>query len=230
MLYSSLNWADVFGAYCSQFPRAAVVRARLAEAYARAELFVQPTPSMPMPSIRGGEVSVGPVARVGQNFRDRLIGALGANSGDHVVLMSMGGISTPIDYASWPRLGSVRVVVGSDETPDHPDIIPWRDTRLSYIDLLRSCDVLLTKPGYGHLVEAACNGVPVLYAPRDDWPETRSQIEWLERNGRAMPVTEADLRSGAWIGMVPKVLKLGAPSPPEPAGIGQTADLILERI
>ena len=57
---------------------------------------------------------------------------------------------------------------------------------IPFIDLLRSSDILLTKPGYGAFAEAACNGKPVLYVERDNWPETPYLVEWLHVNGNAL--------------------------------------------
>lgn len=43
------------------------------------------------------------------------------------------------------------------------DPLSWAPLEgLSMPDLIRSCDVLFTKPGYGAFTEAVCNGTPVL--------------------------------------------------------------------
>lgn len=67
--------------------------------------------------------------------------------------------------------------------------------RYAFPDLLRSVDVVLTKPGYGTFTEAACNGAAVLYLRRDDWPEQDCLIEWLETNARCLELGEVDLAS-----------------------------------
>ena len=63
------------------------------------------------------------------------------------------------------------------------------------------------KPGYGTFAEAACNGTPMLYALREDWPEQDALVAWFEdvacghgidarclHAGRFMPALEALLR------------------------------------
>ena len=71
----------------------------------------------------------------------------------------------------------------------------------SMLDLIRSCDVLLTKPGYGAFTEAACNGTSVLYVARDDWPEEPWLSRWLVAHGFrtgieiAFPQTDLHLRT-----------------------------------
>jgi small subunit ribosomal protein S21 len=52
-------------------------------------------------------------------------------------------------------------------------------------DLLASVDAVITKPGYGTFVEAACAGTPILYLERDDWPETPHFAAWLAQHARA---------------------------------------------
>jgi hypothetical protein len=47
------------------------------------------------------------------------------------------------------------------------------------IDLLRSVDAVIAKPGYGTFAEAACNATPLLYVRRQEWPEQDCLIEWL---------------------------------------------------
>lgn len=72
----------------------------------------------------------------------------------------------------------------------------FRTLGLSHTDLLRSCDALIGKPGYGTFVEAACNQTPVLYLPREDWPEQPYLVEWLERRVPLVAVTATALRRG----------------------------------
>lgn len=68
--------------------------------------------------------------------------------------------------------------------------------QLSFVDVLASVDVLLTKPGYGSFAEAACHGVPVLYVPRVDWPEEPYLVRWLSEHGRCDAITQAQLEHG----------------------------------
>ena len=53
----------------------------------------------------------------------------------------------------------------------HPDAIASESFGLSFTDLLCSVDAVITKPGYGTFTEAACNGTPVIYQRRKNWPE-----------------------------------------------------------
>jgi len=61
--------------------------------------------------------------------------------------------------------------------------------------LLASCDLLMTKVGYGSFVEATAQAKPVLYLDRPDWPETPYLANWLRQHGNAAAIDEAVLFS-----------------------------------
>jgi hypothetical protein len=63
----SLNWADVFYSYCAKEPGASQIYQDMLRAYSRADVFVQPTPSMPMTNLQcRTKQSVGPIAMQGR--------------------------------------------------------------------------------------------------------------------------------------------------------------------
>ena len=43
---------------------------------------------------------------------------------------------------------------------------------------------MVSKVGYCTFVEAACNGVGLVSAPRADWPELGPLIDWARRNAK----------------------------------------------
>jgi hypothetical protein len=63
----SLNWADVFYSYCAKEPGASSIYHDMLQAYSRADVFVQPTPSMPMTNLHcRKKQSIGPIAMQGR--------------------------------------------------------------------------------------------------------------------------------------------------------------------
>src|ERR1700730_10578588 len=66
----------------------------------------------------------------------------------------------------------------------------------AFIDLVRSSDVLISKPGYGLVTESACNGVPIVLASRPRWPEETSFRAWLARHGRVLVLSEKNCGQG----------------------------------
>ena len=90
---------------------------------------------------------------------------------------------------------------------------------MPFIDLLTSCDLLITKPGYGSFTEAACNGIPLLYVERGDWPEEAFLTQWLEQHGRCHRISRESFESGK---IDQELLSISLPATstrPRPSGI-----------
>jgi hypothetical protein len=223
--FGSLNWADIFHHYCIYFSGAHKILEQMVESYADAQSFLQTVPFMPMPSIRNGR-AVGPVARMGRERKLELRRCLGLADDILLVLIALRGIPTKFSFSNWPRLNGMRVLAGPGQECLHPDVIPTATLNFPFIDIIRSCDVLITKPGYGLITEAACNGTPVLLLPWEDWPETLGLKEWLSRHGRMLMLTDKKLRDGNFLAEVREVLAMRAPLMPAPSGVTEIAEII----
>jgi UDP-N-acetylglucosamine:LPS N-acetylglucosamine transferase len=104
-----------------------------------------------------------------------------------------------------------------------PDVIAFESLAMNFIDVLRSADALITKPGYGSFIEAACSGVPVLYVPRHDWPEEIFLVRWLQQHGRSLSCRRDQLEQGEFTHELATLLTLAPRTPAEPTGIGEGA-------
>jgi hypothetical protein len=188
----SLNWFDIYRHYCGEDGISAVMR----EAYAGADIFFRATPGMAMNEFTN-VAPIAPVADVGRNRRDELNRTLGLSHAEILVLVSLGGIASRLPMERWPHIDGVRWLVQKSWQVDRPDAITLESLPFSFGDLLASCDVLLTKPGYGSFVEATANGVPVLYVSRADWPESTALTAWLQAHGNASEISREQLDRGA---------------------------------
>ncbi|MCA3132718.1 MAG: hypothetical protein ACK5YW_15860 [Betaproteobacteria bacterium] len=220
--FCCLNWADVLAHYASAEADCGALVAWLRALYGAADVFLAPAPSMPMDWLPN-RVAVPPVARLGRDCRQALRRRLGASEDDRVVLLSLGGVAFPVDVSLWPALPGVKVVAGMPVMGAHPQVYPAADLQMSWIDLLASSDAVLTKPGYGTVTEAACNGIPVLYLPRQDWPEEPHLLAWLRQHGRCGEVPREALAQGRFHTFLPGLLSQPSPLRPRPNGVRQTA-------
>jgi len=224
----SLNWADIYGHYCGDRPEAKVILRQMLEAYNAADWFLQTEPSMPMATLHNRR-PIGPIARLGRNRRAEIDAALGLGERDRLVLVALGGIPMRLPMEAWPRLPDVRWVVQADWDVRRPDVVSLEALDMHFTDVLRSCDALITKPGYGSFAEAACNGTRVLYVKRHDWPEEPFLVDWLHRHGRCLEVARDRLTRGRF----DEELELLLDTPPaprvEPRGIDEAADLLAAR-
>jgi len=185
----SLNWADLFAHFFGHEPWAAPIHGEMLAAYHGARTFLRVTPGMPMREL-GNIAEVGPVAAIGRRHD------LGLN-GARAVLIAMGGVAHRLPVEDWPRTPGIRWLVAADWQCGHPDALTLESFGLNFTDLLCSVDAVITKPGYGTFTEAACNGTPVLYQRRDDWPEQDCLIDWLRHNTRCLEIPADCLISGA---------------------------------
>jgi hypothetical protein len=192
-------------------------------------MFLQLAPAMPMPSICNGR-AVGPVALLGRDRRAELRQRFGWDADKIIGLLALGGTPTELPITHWPPLGRVRLVVGSSFEFSHPDARSSAELSFPFIDLVRSCEVVISKPGYGVVTEAACNGVPILLVSRPQWPEEASFREWLACNGRALTLTERKLRTGDFIAEIQEIQSMPSPPVPPCSGIVEVAAILSDHL
>ena len=94
---------------------------------------------------------------------------------------------------------------------------------LKFTDLLASVDAVITKPGYGTFVEAACSGIPILYVERKDWPETACLAAWLAAHARAEALDRDRLMSGDFIDALHRLWQAPASAVPPAGGAEEAA-------
>lgn len=224
-----LNWAEIFAHYCGDRPGSGAIIDQMLSAYGSASVFMSPEPAMPMPGLQNVR-SIGPIGRRGQNLGAAIRRQLDLDPATHLVLLSLGGVPFRIDVSRWPRLEGLHVIAAMDVDGGHPDVTPAPQLGMQHIDLLASGAAAITKPGYGTVVEAAVNGVPVLYVRRDGWPEEPHLVRWLERHGRCEDLPLPSLAEGRFAEAVWRIIERQAPRPPQPTGVEEAARLVLERL
>jgi len=221
----SLNWAELYQHFFAARPESATILTQMLDAYNRAQCFLQPAPAMRMPGIENG-LAIGPVAQLGNDVAGALRAGLSIDPATALVLFSVGGmeISTPCD--GWPRFPGLHLLVPETWNSRHPDTTALETLGYSFADLMRSCDALIAKPGYGSFVEAACLGKPVLYLPRPNWPEAPILIDWLQQHGTCRQLQYADFHAGALATPVSDLLHRAGPGTITPSGIEAAVDTI----
>jgi UDP:flavonoid glycosyltransferase YjiC (YdhE family) len=193
----SLDWLSIYRHFCGDRREAAAVMAQMREGYGAADCFLAPAPSMPMTDI--AVTPIGPVARIDgarAAHRQQLADRLNLQPDERIVLVSLGGVAGGFDPTGWRPIEGVRLIVAGVEFEPRPGIFPSAEIGLDHLALLAASDAIVCKPGYGSFVEAACHGVPVLYAPRFDWPEEPALVDWLGRSGTARAISRAAIEAG----------------------------------
>jgi UDP:flavonoid glycosyltransferase YjiC (YdhE family) len=225
----SLNWRDIFAHYCGLMEAATDILQQMQEAYAASETFLRVTPGMPMESLPQLK-PIAPIAKLGANRRSEIDQRLGLKSGEKLVLISLGGIATRIPMDRWPTIAGIRWLVEASRNVQRSDTCTIESLTMDFPDILASCDAFICKPGYGSFAEAACNGVPVLYVRRQDWPEEPCLTAWLAKHGRCVEISREALESGMLAASLNALWTQPHPPAPQPTGITEAADYLLRSI
>ena len=221
----SLTWYDILRESPVRARVPAALLERMRAIYSAADLFIRPAPAMPMAWLPNAR-DVGPIARRQPDRGAELRGRLGVPADRPLALMQFGGFAGFDPLQDWPEQDQVHWVVQDLQGQRRRDAAALADLGLNLLDLLGSFDLVLTKPGYGSYAEAACNGVPVLHAPRNDWPEATPLNDWIRRQVPTREVSLADLQAGRLATPIAELLAAGRPVPVEPTGIEASADLL----
>lgn len=202
----SLNWADIFDTYCGHFDGAAKIYAEILNAYAQAELFLQATPSMPMPNL-ANTLPVATIALSGMRLVDSLRKHVGCNDQAKFILVSLGGIGINFSLEQWPKRDNVYWIFPDQALYlQRDDFFAQSCFGLEYVDLLSSCDLVLTKTGYGTQTEAVINRIPVLCVRRAGWPEQPYLFDWHKLNGEVTFIDWDSVQDGSFAGEFDNIL------------------------
>ncbi|QLQ33175.1 MAG: hypothetical protein HZT40_18050 [Candidatus Thiothrix singaporensis] len=225
----SLNWADVFHAYCGDLPGAGRIREEILDAYAQAAVFMQPTPSMDMhPALRTHPLA--PIAALGQRNPALLRERARQPGHTRFVLMALGGLGMDYPLASWPHLpGVCWIFPDAALTRQRPDFLPTSLFGLDYVDLLASCDAIMTKTGYGAQTEAVANQVPALCIGRPGWPEEPNLPRWHQQHGEVVFTSWAEVTAGVFGDKVMALLETSWRKPVVAPNGAAEAAVVLQR-
>lgn len=246
----SLSWYDILleSPVGGQVPEA--LSTRMQRAYAGADLFLRPAPSMPMAWLPNGR-DIGPIAqphhrdpaRLRQRLAERLAreparspdqqpcASRPLTADERLVLMQFGGTGR-LPLGAGPQLMPGVWLLSPDLGAEagREDLIRIDADGDSVLDTLASCDALITKPGYGTFAEAACNGIPVLSVERKDWPESRWLVDWLRARVPLREISASALAAGEIREPLAELLAEGVVAPVAPTGVAEAVDLMLDLV
>lgn len=193
-------------------------------AYIQADLALRIAPAPPM-TIFKRLIDVGPIAEPARSAREPLTEFLQLAPKEQTVLIGFGGI--PLDSLPFDRMESLtgyRFLFDGSVPANSKRFISTKSLPFSFQTLLASVDVVMTKPGYGTLVEAVALQTPMVYVRRYNFGDEQSLVDYLHRYGRGVELSFHDFVQGQWRSALEEVADLTLPvAPPPPTGAGEAA-------
>lgn len=226
----SLHWGEILRAYFPEDREMLSVAEAIEEAYHRADDFLQPEPSIPMPKL-GNTKPIGPIAQIGRNRQQEIKDRLDLPEEAKLALVALGGIPTTFDFEKWPSVENLCWLLPPEIKTSRSDARSFAELDFPFQDLIASSNLVITKIGYGTLVESVICGVPILCALRPCWPETEALASWCQRHGLFEAVEPEQLWPGAFAESLLKLLNAPPPSSSiKPIGVEEAADILREKL
>ncbi len=221
----SLNWADIYQHYCHDLPNSTHIHQQILHAYQHSSHFLKTTPAMPMPSLVGQKIS--PITHLGKNRRHEINQWLQIDSKKKLIVVGLGGINSRFDLQHWPKTSDFYWLVPEQWLNRQQNMQSVESCPFTFIDLLASSDLLISKPGYGSFSETACNATPCLYLERDEWPESIYLEEWLQQHGVTEKISRIEFEQGQFEQKIRALMEKKPPKPPEANGVTESLEIIL---
>ena len=217
VLLANFIWNEILAAFSRPDQSAPhTLLESMRQSYAHTHLALRIAPGLPL-SACPKVLDIGPIAEPATSKREQLRSHLKVSQSDQVVLLAFGGI--PLVSLPWnpmARMGGYHFVVNETSPQPSSRVHPASSLPFSFKTLLASVDVIMTKPGYGTIVEAVALGLPVLYVRRYNFADEPPLVSFLHRYGRGHELFLEDFLAGRWLPGLVTVRDIKAPATPPP--------------
>jgi hypothetical protein len=226
---ASFTWDLVLKEYCraSDNSHQQLIQC-IRGSYAKALLALRITPA-PRIDVFSNIIDIGPIANPTSPERARLASTLALTPNERTVLVGFGGIPlTSLPLEQMEQLRHYRFLFDGPVPPGYSRIHSTETLPFSFKTLLASVDIIMTKPGYGTIVEAVALQQPVVYVRRYNFADESPLVDYLHRYGRGIELSIDDFTRGRWEPTLLQALASPVPSlPPPPTGAAEAAEVIV---
>ena len=171
--------------------------------------------------------SIGPSARMAPDSLGVIRERANLSEETRIVLVGFGGIEGIGRPKTLPKLNDTIWLVEQSDQANRPDILCLPDLGVQFFEAIPDADLVVTKPGYGTIVEAACQSTRVLLQERPDWPETEFMKAWLDEVTCFAPISASVMAAGDIADAVQNLLERSLPTTlPTPSGADEAAIII----
>jgi hypothetical protein len=230
---ANLTWDLVLKEYChaTDHSHQQLIQ-RIRKSYANADMALRITPA-PTIDAFSNVIDIGPIANPSPPERNRLAVALNLAPNEKIVLVGFGGIAlTSLPLEQMERLHRYRFLIDGPVPTGYSRIHSIKTLPFSFKTLLASVDLIMTKPGYGTIVEAVALQQPVLYVRRYNFVDEPPLVNYLHRYGRGVELSLDDFTQGRWEAALQHALDTPLPSSPPPptTGAADAATFIAQQL
>ena len=196
---ASFTWTDVLDCLTdTRLPQHHTILAAVQKAYGDADVGLRIAPGLPMTAVKRVH-DIGPIAEPAPSRREELRSCLKLKDTERLVLVGFGGI--PLNALPWQAMEQLQghhFIVDGAQAPASSRVHPLSSLPFSFKTVLASVDLVMTKPGYGTIVEAVALGLPVLYVRRYNFADEGPLVDFLLRHGCGHELSREDFFSGNW--------------------------------
>jgi hypothetical protein len=173
--------------------------------------------------------AIGPITEPAAAARNQLASVLALAPRERTVLVGFGGIPlTSLPIADLEQITGYRFLFDGPILPGSATFVSIHSLPFSFKTLMASVDAIMTKPGYGTIVEAVALHQPVVYVRRYNFADESPLVDYLHRYGRGAELSIGDFTEGRWEPVLKQVLALPKPAfmPPASSGAQDAATIL----
>ena len=138
--------------------------------YAKSDWIFTPEPAAPI-TFSSYSIPVGMIGKQCPYTRERARKRLSLPQEVPLVLITFGGIGArSFDYAKLNEMTDF-IFLSTEPRRELNRCVSYDPRSIEHACLMQAADVVVAKLGYGTVVESILHGTPILYTPRDNWPE-----------------------------------------------------------
>jgi len=198
VVLANFTWGDILPSLDESPHEHQVLLQSVLNAYAEAETGLRVAPGLRLSGVRK-VVDVGAIAEPAQSQREQLRLRLGMSEPERLVLVGFGGIRLEsFPWHEMEKMRGFRFLVDGIPPRESSRVYSLAALPFTFKTALASVDLVITKPGYGTILEALALGLPVVYVRRYNFADEGPLVEFLHAHGQGLELSRQDFLSGRW--------------------------------
>ncbi len=215
---ASLSWDQVLqGLLSSLSPEQQTVLDHIQMEYSKVNHLIKLHPGIDMPAF-SSHTEAGPSFPLLKSSSKDVRKSLKMKSEERLVLVAFGGVSlTSLPLEQMEACEGVHfLVAGMLGNLLSERVHRVEDVGLSFGEIMRQVDVVMSKPGYATITTVVHYGIPLIYVRRHNFVDEQPLVDYVHKHGRAQELSRKHFESGVWIEAIHRVMALPLPLDPLP--------------